>query len=252
VLLSVATGACLLACATFSGTDQPGGANGGGVEAGAVEAGAVEAGGVEAGTVDAGLDAGVCPIETCAGGDPSCRYFDFAGPACPTELTTSGDTIGLSGLTFDCSAGALHVAASNTLDLIVSVRPKTPPTATSVHVQARMAITSWIPEGNAFRVQVGGVVSLHARMAPSGRPEVRPCVDGVCAADPPLATNVGEPHVYALDVAKSGIVISVDCVPRWNLAPMAVDFGSDVTISLGEADGNPFDVVLDDLEVAFR
>lgn len=213
--------------------------------------------GGDAGSADAAGDsaddssdaAPACVAETCAGGEPSCSYFDFQG-GCPPGLSFAGDVSGVVG---ECAGGKLHVAGDNTKDITAELNAKTPGAYTSIHVSARIAVMEWDGK-RALVVELEGVVvaELDVVIGAAGRPIFHLCNEGNCLGTG-FEAQTGEEHLFVLDITSTSVSLSVDCQPVSTVSrPIVLAPMTSLLVKFGKTDAAPIDGTIDDLAISYR
>jgi hypothetical protein len=194
--------------------------------------------------------AGECAPPSCAGAGPSCRSYDFAGPACPADWAFSGEAP--PAVTADCVGGKLHVAAASTLDVTSSLELSGPAVAPySIWVAARIAVQQW-DGGEVLHLDVGSEMpfELSAKIMPSGDPSFELCTSVDCRAS--FDSAPGAEHLFQFDVTPSGTTATVDCQPFGTTPAVVLGTSAPVTLTFGKSEANPIDGTLDDVVVSFR
>jgi len=191
-----------------------------------------------------------CPAASCKGEGPSCRAYDFAGSACPTDFQLSGDTSN-PDVIGECQGGKLHVAAKDTLDITASLGLDAPDTEYTMRISTRLAVTDW-DGGAVLELRVGAArpFVLRASMTPAGNVSYDLCHGVTCVAT--YESAPGKEHRFDFDVSASGTVATVDCQPFGTTTALALPTSTGIELSFGKTDGQPIDGTLDDVVVAFR
>ena len=193
--------------------------------------------------------AGDCSSASCADAGPSCRSYDFAGPACPADWAFAGD--GPPAVVGDCMTGKLHVVAADTLDVVSSLTVPGPAGPYAVFVSARIAVQNW-DSGDVLQLDVGPETpfELRAKIAPPGNPTFELCTSVGCSAS--FDSAIGAEHLFQFDVTSSGTTATVDCQPFGATPAVVLGLSQPITLLFGKADANPIDGTLDDVIISFR